>query len=46
MELCLGYEPGVPSWGNAGKAIWLGETTSMELGYVPRNHYTRIEADR
>jgi hypothetical protein len=45
MELCLGYEPEVSSWGNPGKAIWLGETTSVELGCVPRNHYTGIEAE-
>jgi hypothetical protein len=46
MELCLGNEPGVTNWDNAGEAIWLGETTSVELGCVPRNHYTGIEADR
>jgi hypothetical protein len=44
MELCLGYEPGISSWGDTGEAIWLGETTSMELGYVPPNHYTRLNA--
>jgi hypothetical protein len=45
MELCLGYEPEVASWGDAAEAIWLGETTSMERGCVPRNHYTGIEVE-
>jgi hypothetical protein len=44
--LCLGYAPGISSWGETGEVIWLGETTSMELGYVPRDYYTGIEADR
>jgi hypothetical protein len=37
---------GFSSWRNPGEVIWLGETTSMELGYVPRNHYTGIAAER
>jgi hypothetical protein len=46
MELCLGDEPRISTWGDHGEAIWLGETTSVELGYVPQNHYTGIAADR
>jgi len=37
---------GFSTWGDSGEVIWLGEMTSVELGSVPRDHYTGIEAER
>jgi hypothetical protein len=36
---------GFSTWGCSGEAIWLGETTSMELGDVRRTHYTGVDAE-